>query len=139
MGYSLYALLSPRLSLSPVNERWLSPFVGLATGLLTGLTGVFVIPAVPFFQALNLDKDELVQTLGLSFTVSTLALAAGLLLHGAYVPHQLGLSIAAVFPAVAGMWLGKKIRQRISQKTFRLFFLLFLLILGLELTIRPLL
>lgn len=139
IAYAVYALLSPRLSLSRDAERILSPFVGLTTGAITGLTGVFVIPAVPYFQALNLDKDELVQALGLSFTVSTMALAAGLLLHDAYVPSQLGLSVAAVLPALAGMWLGQKIRKRISPKAFRLCFLLFLVALGLELTVRPLL
>ena len=37
-----------------------------------------MIPAVPYLQALGLSRDQLVQALGLSFTVSTLALAAGL-------------------------------------------------------------
>ncbi|WP_053078459.1 sulfite exporter TauE/SafE family protein, partial [Methylobacterium tarhaniae] len=59
-------------------EPWLSPLVGLLTGLVTGATGVFVIPAVPYLQALGLDRDQLIQALGLSFTVSTVALAAGL-------------------------------------------------------------
>jgi len=41
------------------------PLIGLATGLVTGSTGVFVIPAVPYLQALDLDKEDLVQALGL--------------------------------------------------------------------------
>lgn len=63
-------------------EPWLSPVIGLATGLVTGATGVFVIPAVPYLQALGLDRDQLIQALGLSFTVSTVALAAGLAREG---------------------------------------------------------
>lgn len=136
--YAIYALFSPPLALSPAKERWLLPLAGLVTGVLTGLTGVFVIPMVPVLQSLNLDKDELVQTLGLSFTVSTLALAAGLLLHGAYMPNQIGLSMIATLPALAGMWLGQKIRARISPKTFRQCFLIFLILLGCDLAIRPL-
>ena len=49
---------------------------GAATGVVTAATGVFVIPAVPYLQALDLGREDLVQALGLSFTVSTLALAA---------------------------------------------------------------
>lgn len=49
-----------------------------ATGLVTAATGVFVVPAVPYLAALGLGKEDLVQALGLSFTVSTLALALGL-------------------------------------------------------------
>lgn len=137
MGYAGYALISPALSIPARAEPWLSPLVGLVTGIITGATGVFVMPAVPYLQALRLDKDELVQALGLSFTVSTLALAAGLLVHGALQVDQLGLSSLAILPALAGMWLGQRIRARISARRFRQCFLLFLLLLGLELTSRP--
>jgi len=36
-----------------------------------------------------------------------------------------------------GMWLGSIVRQKISPKTFRRCFLLFLITLGLELALRP--
>lgn len=137
--YAIYALVSPRIGISVRSERWLSPLIGLMTGLITGMTGVFAIPAVPYFQALNIEKDELVQTLGLSFTVSTVALACGLLWHGAYLPTQAGWSIAAIFPALVGMWLGQRIRARISARIFRRIFLLFLLVIGIEMSVCPLL
>ena len=97
-----------------------------------------MIPAVPYVQSLGLQKDELVQAaLGLSFTVSTFALAGGLFAHGAFRLDQLGLSLLAVLPALVGMWLGSIVRQKISPKAFRRCFLLFLVVLGLELTLRP--
>lgn len=137
IAYAVYALLSPTVSTSERIERWLSPIVGIVTGVVTGATGVFVIPAVPYLQSLGLQKDDLVQALGLSFTVSTVALAAGLLAHGAFRLDQIGLSLLAVLPALVGMWLGSIVRQRISPKTFRRCFLLFLVVLGLELALRP--
>lgn len=135
--YAGYALISPTLSVSAYLERWLSPVIGLLTGAITGATGVFVMPAVPFLQALRLDRDELVQALGLSFTVSTVALAIGLATHGAFRLEQLGMSGLAIVPALAGMWLGQMARVRISPKIFRQCFLLFLVLLGLELASRP--
>lgn len=135
--YALYALWAPALSVPRGTEPWLSPAVGLLTGLVTGATGVFVVPAVPYLGALGLPKNELVQALGLSFTVSTLALAAGLLLNDVFRVHQLGLSALSVLPALAGMWLGTRIRARISPRRFRQCFLLFLVVLGLELAARP--
>lgn len=135
--YAGYALVSPVLSVPERIEPWLSPVVGLMTGALTGATGVFVMPAVPYLQALRLDKDELVQALGLSFTVSTVALAVGLLAHGAFRLDQWGLSALAIAPALTGMWLGQRIRARISPKRFRQGFLTLLLILGLQLASRP--
>lgn len=137
MVYAVYALVAP-VFVVPVNtERWVSPLVGLLTGIITGATGVFVMPAVPYISALNLNKDELVQALGLSFTVSTVALAVGLLVHGAFRLEQLGLSTWAVFPALLGMWLGGHVRARISPKRFKQFFLVFLVVLGVELASQP--
>lgn len=138
-AYAAFTLLARQLAVPPWMEPWLSPLIGGATGLVTGGTGVFVIPAVPYLQALGLAKDDLIQALGLSFTVSTLALAAGLGARGAFSPETLGASAAAVAPALAGMWAGQKIRTRISQQAFRRGFLVGLLLLGLEMAIRPLL
>jgi uncharacterized membrane protein YfcA len=118
-------------------ERWLSPVVGLTTGMITGGTGVFVIPAVPYLQALGLNRDNFIQALGLSFTISTVALAIGLTRGGALHPGNVATSGLAIVPALMGMWFGQWIRQHISVATFRRWFLICLVLLGLELIIRP--
>ena len=134
--YAIFALVSPSLTVSRSTEKWLSPIIGGVTGLITGATGVFVMPAVPFLQSLRFSKDELVQALGLSFTVSTVALAAGLYLHNAFRIEQFSVSFMSIFPALAGMWLGQKVRALISARRFRQCFLLFLIVLGMELMSR---
>lgn len=123
-------------------ERWLSRRIGGLTGLVTGATGVFVIPAVPYLQALGLSCDDPVQALGLSFTVSTVVLAVGLAAHGAFAGQTLGLSLAALAalaPALVGMGAGRKLRSRISPAAFRRVFLAFLLVLGAQMVVRSLL
>ncbi len=45
--YAGYALCSPVFQVSGRVEKWLSPLMGGLTGVITGATGVFVIPAVP--------------------------------------------------------------------------------------------
>ncbi len=135
--YAAFALVSPSFTVSEAREKWLSPIIGGVTGVITGATGVFVMPAVPFLQSLRFSKDELVQALGLSFTVSTVALAAGLYFHDAYRVEQFSLSFLSIFPALAGMWLGQKVRVRISARLFRKCFLLLLIVLGTELISRP--
>jgi uncharacterized membrane protein YfcA len=137
-AYAGYTLMARQISVPPRAERWLSLLIGIATGIVTGGTGVFVIPAVPFLQALHLDKDDLIQALGLSFTVSTVTLALGLGLHGAFVGQNFVVSFVAVAPALLGMWVGRAIRKRVSPTTFRRWFLIFLMILGAELALRPL-
>ena len=134
--YAGYALCSPVFQVSGRVEKWLSPHMGGLTGVITGATGVFVIPAVPWLQALGFRRDELVQALGLSFTLSTLALATGLALHDGWHDDAWLLSALALLPALLGMWLGQRIRSRLSPQRFRQGFLLFLLALGIELIAR---
>ena len=138
---TLYAasglLLKLPTSIPPHVERWMSPVAGLTSGVVTGGTGIFVIPAVPYIQALGLNKDDLIQALGLSFTVSTVALAAALSQGGAFKLGNMVASAFAVVPALLGMWLGQVIRRRISPATFRRWCLILLGVLGVELTMRP--
>lgn len=106
-------------------EGILSPIIGAITGIISGSTGVFVIPAVPYLQALGLQKDDLIQALGLSFTISTISLAAGLTMGGQFNAGDLTLSTLAIIPALLGMKVGTLIRARISILTFRRWFLIF--------------
>jgi uncharacterized membrane protein YfcA len=137
--YALIGLAAPRLRVPPRAEAWLSPWTGAATGFVTAATGVFVIPAVPFLQALELERDDLVQALGLSFTVSTVALGLALARQGALQPSVAGTSLLALLPALVGMLAGQWIRTRVSPATFRLWFFLGLLGLGLHLAARAVL
>ncbi|WP_449432649.1 sulfite exporter TauE/SafE family protein [Pseudomonas putida] len=135
--YAIYALTAPKLTVPPTAEKWLSPLIGLTTGLVTGATGVFVMPAVPYLGSLNMGREELVQALGLSFTFSTVALALGLFFNDALQVSQVGISTLAIVPALIGMWIGQWVRLRISPARFRQCFLIFLVVLGLELASHP--
>lgn len=131
--YALTGLFLPPLKVAAKSERWMGPLCGMITGLITSATGVFVIPAVPYLQALGLERDQLVQALGLSFTVSTLALAIGLLWNGALGGGELGASLLALAPALLGMALGQWLRQRISAVLFKRVFFIGMGALGLHL------
>jgi len=123
--------------LSQKTQRWLGLLTGIVTGIITGATGVSTIPSVPYIQSLSLEKDELVQALGLSFTVSAVAMAAALGIYGSLSTGELSSSCAAIVPSLLGMWFGQKVRNRISAALFRKGFLIFLIFLGAELLMRP--
>lgn len=134
--YAMTGLAAFRLSVSNRWEPILSPMVGAITGLITAATGVFVIPAVPYLQAIGLEKEELVQALGLSFTVSTLALAVNVGVEGGLQPSMALDTIAALALACAGMWVGQTVRLRMSPAAFRRWFFAGLLVLGTYLIFR---
>jgi uncharacterized protein len=138
MLYAVLGLTSARFSVRPRAEWWLGPLIGALTGLVTAATGVFVVPAVPYLGALNLDKEDMIQALGLSFTVSTIALAVALAAGGAFALGDIGVSTAALAPALLGMVAGGAVRGRFSEKTFRRVFFGGLLALGAHLASRAL-
>lgn len=138
-AYAVATLAGLRLPRPAVrHERVLSGLMGAATGAVTAATGVFVLPAVPYLQALELNKDEMAQALGLSFTVSTLALAGSLMSGGALVFHSGAQSLFLLGPALVGMWLGQRLREELSPAVFRLVFSGGLLLLGGWLALKPL-
>lgn len=134
--YALTGVASVRLTASKEQEPWLGPIVGAVTGVITAATGVFVIPAVPYLQAIGLEKEELVQALGLSFTVSTLALTINLAFVGALKTSLAGPAVGALATACAGMWIGQVLRLRMNPITFRRWFFVGLLLLGAYLVVR---
>ncbi|HEY3784927.1 MAG TPA: sulfite exporter TauE/SafE family protein [Steroidobacteraceae bacterium] len=136
VAYAGIALTNVRISVTGKHQLWLSPVIGAATGIVTGATGVLVIPAVPYLEALGLEKDQLVQALALSFTVSTLALTAGLAVRGAFQLAAAGSSALLVLPALLGMGAGQALRARLSPAVFRRLFLVALLALGADLVMR---
>ena len=131
--YAGLGLLKLRMRVPSALEGWGGPVAGVATGLVTGATGVLVIPAVPYLAGLGLPRDDLVQALGLSFTVSTIALAIGLVWHAALPLQALGTSSGAVIPALIGMSAGGWLRRRVRPEMFRTWFFVGLAVLGCQL------
>ncbi len=128
--YAMLGLSGVRWQVTPSSETWLGPLVGGITGLVTAWTGVFVVPVVPYLQALDLGRDDLVQALGLSFMTSTVAFALALVITGSFHVTTASVSLAALVPALLGMLFGQRVRQHISQTLFRRCFFSGLLILG---------
>jgi len=120
-------------------ETWLGLLMGAATGAITVATGIFVMPGTPYIQSMEFDRDKLVQALGLSFTVSTMTLAAALAYRGQVQTSLAWPSIVALAAALAGMGLGQLTRGKIKAETFRLCFFVGLMLLGLHLALRGLL
>jgi uncharacterized membrane protein YfcA len=129
--YALIGMTSPGLSTPVQKERWLTPLVGACNGVVTGLTGTFVVPGVLYLQSLRMGKDKLIQAMGILFLTSTTALGAGLFSHNLTSNEYILISAAAVVPSFAGMALGQIIRRFLGEQRFEKVFYISLLLLGL--------
>lgn len=137
--YGLSGLAGFRPSFPVARERGFGVLFGLLNGLATGMTGSFVVPGVMYLQAIGLSRDRLVQAMGILFTLSTLALAASLHGHGLTSVGLNAVSIAALVPAVAGMWLGQRVRHRLPEARFRRLFFTAVALLGAAIVLRAIL
>jgi uncharacterized membrane protein YfcA len=131
--YAILGLSKINFKVERRNEKWIGGVVGVATGVVSAATGVQVIPSMPYLQAIGMEKDELVQALGVFFTVATLALAfnltaAGLLTAATALPGA--VAMAASF---TGMFIGQAVRNRMQPDVFRRWFLIAMIFLGLYL------
>lgn len=131
--YAIIGLSRVRFSVPRRNETWIGGIVGVITGVISAATGVQVIPSMPFMQAIGMEKDELIQALGVFFTTATVAQAynltgAGLLNTSTLIPGTIGMIAAFV-----GMYVGQLVRSRMDADTFRRWFLIAMLLLGIYL------
>jgi uncharacterized protein len=132
--YAVLGLSKINFHVARSNEKWIGGIVGLVTGMVSATTGVQVLPSMPFMQAIGMEKDELVQALGVFFTVATMALAinltsAGLLSAATALPGA--VAMAAAF---AGMFIGQAVRTKLQPEAFRRWFLIAMILLGIYLT-----
>lgn len=125
-----------QLSLKPQHEKPIGVLVGIVNGVVTGITGIFVLPGGLYIQALGFSRDELVQALGLLFLVSTIAIGGIFVAKSLMTPGLAALSFLAIFPSVAGMSIGERLRSRISEAMFRKLFLAGIAVIGVSLILR---
>ena len=130
IAYSVINLIGFRLSISASSSPWLGPVFGSINGVLTGMTGSFVVPGVMYLQAIGLSKNQFVQGMGWLFFLSTMTLWWVLGQQNFLSQEVLLYSGYALLPAGIGMIVGQKIRKRLSETTFRKVFFWSILVLG---------
>jgi len=90
-----------------------------------------MVPGVLYIEALGLRRDAFVQALGMTFLVITSSLGVGLATNEIMTTELLLISALALAPSFLGLWLGRRIRRYVPEKTFRKIFFIWLAITGL--------
>jgi uncharacterized protein len=128
--YAIIGLSKFAFAVAPRNEKWVGGIVGLITGMISAATGVQVIPSMPFMQAIGMEKDELVQALGVFFTVATVMLSINLTTSGLLTASTALPGAIAMACSFAGMFIGQAVRTRMPADAFRRWFLIAMIFLG---------
>jgi len=135
--YGLVANLMRReFKLENHRIKLLNPIIGCATGIVNGATGSQILPIMPYLLALNISKDLLVQTINLSFTICSIIMLSSFLYLKTIELQTLTTYSLAIIPMAIGVWLGNKIRKKLSEERFKLLSMGLIVILGVALLLR---
>lgn len=133
--YGILGLSNVNLRTPRCYEPWLGPAMGAANGAVSTATGVFMVPVIPYITSLGLERDELVQAQGISFTVSTSSLSLVLIANGTLHVGNATASLLAVVVSILGMIFGQYVRTLASPGLFRVLFFIGMLVLGFHLAL----
>lgn len=118
---------------APRRGRQLQPLVGLSAGVIGGISSIFAPLIVMHLMSLRLPKDEFVGTVGLAYLIGIVPMTLTLMAFGRLGQTEALWGAAALAPVLAGMFLGERLRGRVSETAFRRGILLLLLLSGLNL------
>jgi len=125
-------------TVTPEQERWLSPLMGLFSGLLAGLSGLYGPPLIVYLMALKLPKDDFVAALSLMYFLGSIALYGALAF--AQILTLKVVAASAVGAVIIGVmvYFGQFIRARIAEDRYRKLILVMLMAIGVEMAWRGL-
>jgi len=128
--FALSRLFNFSITVQPRYEAVLSVPLGAVNGILTGLTGSFMVPSVLYMQAIGFRGELLVQAMGIFFAISVFALAMSLGKNDLISADHAQLATLALIPSFVGMLSGRWARRQIDEEQFQQVFLIAVLLLG---------
>lgn len=134
--FSLSSLLKFHFAVPRRYESILSIPLGALNGVLTALTGSFMVPSVLYMQAIGFRGDLLVQAMGVFFSLSVFTLALSLQKNDLISIDQAKLSVLALIPSLIGLVCGRWLRTKINEERIQTVFLLAVLLLGVFIVLR---
>ncbi len=116
--FALTNLSGFRVTVSRTQERYLSPIVGSITGILSGIAVLGGPVIVPYMSTLGLSPNTFVGTIAFLYLILTGTLAIALAIFGVMGQQEFLYSIASLAPVLFGLWIGAKIRNKVSPQVF---------------------
>lgn len=135
-GFGLVQVLGWRPAFQPRHRNSVEFGLGAFTGILGGLTGIWGPPIVLYLLAAGVPKIEMVRVQSLAFMLGSFVLLGAHLRSGVLDGVTLPVSVWMVLPAMAAMFLGYAVHDRLNQEVFRTLTLVVLILSGLNLLRR---
>jgi uncharacterized protein len=143
LGISFLALAGllvglPRVRIGHRTARWAGPLVGVAAGVLGGMSAMFGPPMIAYLVGRGTDPDSFVKQMAIFAFTASLTMRAALVGSGSMTGMDMLASAVAIVPIRAGMPLGRWLRRRTKPEWFRIAVLTVLALGGLDMLRRAL-
>ena len=129
-------VLKPTFEVAPQREKKASALVGLLSGLLGGVSSLTGPVIITYLMALKLSREEFIGCISIIYLSSGLPLYAAMLYYGRMDFVDLSYSTMALVPMALGLYLGKMIRNKMSENRFRLILYTYLVLMSIVLFAR---
>lgn len=124
--------------ISPAMERVLSPLIGLAAGVLAGVTNVPGPITASYFYGLKMEKQQFVKSVAMTFMVAKVGQLIAVSTWNLLTLATLRLSMEVTLFILLGFYAGLKTQDRVNQQTFNHGLLTLLFVIGVTLVVRSL-
>ncbi|MCV6598194.1 MAG: sulfite exporter TauE/SafE family protein [Mangrovicoccus sp.] len=133
---ALLQLIGWRPHIAAQNRARADWAVGVTSGLMGGLSGVWGPTTVLYLTALEVPKALSVKIQGVIYGAGAVVLTLAHLRSGILNSATVPFSALLILPAVFAMWVGFQVQDRLDQARFRRWTLVVLVIAGLNLIRR---
>src|SRR5215208_6120288 len=131
-------LLKFEFTISPAAEKRLSPFAGLLSGFLNGMTNAAGPVLAIYFYSLKLEKRNFVKSVATIFMITKATQLIAVSTWNLFNKDTLTLSLQVVLFTLVGFFAGLKTQDRVNQKTFSRGLMVLLSVIGVILIARSL-
>ena len=130
--------LPVRLTVEAASQRWLNPVVGVAAGILCGLSGLYGPILIVYLLALRVPKDEFVSALALMYFLGSFPLYGSLAFANVLTLKVAAVSLAGAIIIGFMILIGQRFRDRLDEERYRKLILILLFVIGCDLLRRSL-
>lgn len=115
----LFLHFSPHIRVTRAHERWANPLIGIASGLLGGVSTFYGPPIMLYVFGMRLPKDEFIPTISLMYTVAGVGMLFGIYANAVATLPEIGVAFLMLIPTAIGMWIGRFIHVQLSERRFQ--------------------
>ncbi len=127
---SLIQLFPVKFAIADRQERWMTPGIGLASGVMGGVSSFLGPLMTVYLVALRIDKDQFIGTIAMIYFISALPFFSGLALTGHLGWNELFASAAGTAIILVGVVAGQILREMIPPERFRRAVLAMMILIG---------